>query len=110
MPLASIYAQSFANKNALDKWLFNHAQDHYAIVQKLRKKGIAAEQLPLYPVNGSDFVAWNLAHATMHLEMNSALGLSSRNMLTVSFGVPSQLTLFLNYNYLEHYAAEQALS
>jgi hypothetical protein len=110
MPLASIYAQNFADKSALDKWLFNHAQEHYSIVQRLKAKNVSVDMLPLYPINEANLMTWNLAHATMHLEMNNVLGLSSRNMLTVAFGVPEQLSLFLNYNFLEHYAVEQALS
>ncbi|HXJ94198.1 MAG TPA: hypothetical protein VMT20_15225 [Terriglobia bacterium] len=110
MPLASLYAVEFPTPEALDKWAFNHAQHHYAIVRALQAQGGSPHLYQLYPMNTEDLMAWNLDHATMHQEMDAVASENSNNMLTVNFGDPSELRQFLYYNYQEHLAVAKFLN
>jgi hypothetical protein len=96
-----------------DRWSFNHAQEHINIIQAIQKqKNIQLTQYQLDPVNMSNPLAMQdflERHQQTHIDMDGALGLQSTDLQDVDLSDKKKLEAWVYSNFLEHYAANQAL-
>ena len=95
----------------MNQWLFQHAQDHLAIVQGVLQRFNTV--LPVYvldPVMPQDMEGWLLRHQEAHNDMSGVLGLQGIDLQTVDFTNPGQLQAWLFLNWDAHNSAARLLS
>jgi hypothetical protein len=103
MGLPALYAQPDdpANWRA---WSFNHAANHVDMLAAAQAKAPTAvlEQFILDPMNPDDLGMWLYQHATMHDQLNTALGTSGFDLLGLDWQDPQQFATWLRLNGDEH--------
>jgi len=98
------------NQDDLNRWSFNHAQDHLEIIQAIQKAGkgslIQYQIDPIAYNNPSEFLR---RHAQTHTDMNAALGLQSIDLSETDFSDPNVFSAWVYSNYQEHNNVHLAL-
>ena len=91
------------NIDELNRWSFNHAQDHLLIIQTIKQQGgpslIQYQIDPIAYNNPSEFLR---RHAQTHTDMNEALGLQSIDLSETDFSDPNVFAAWVYSNYQEH--------
>jgi len=106
MPLPQI---QFDN-GGMDKWSFDHFQDHVEILQAIKKQlNISLQEWPIFPFTPDSPDVWLRMHQAMHFDMNNALNISGSSLTEVNFDNRAEVDAFLDMNYLEHSNAREAL-
>ena len=106
MPLPQI---QFAN-GGLDKWMWDHWNDHLEIWQAiLKQKSSSLTQWPIFPFTPESPESWARMHQQAHSDMNGALGLSGTNLQQVDFDNQESADEFYDNNFVEHSNAREAL-
>ena len=89
---------------------FAHFQDHIEIVQAVkRKKSVKLTQYAIFPFNRENVEAILLAHQLYHDDMNGVLKLNGTDLQQVDLQDKTNIAVWTNQNFQEHYSARQAL-
>lgn len=90
-------------------WAHSHMASHFDIIRVIQQLG--GPRLDLFPLDPVTFDdrTWVYNHATMHQQMDSALGIAGYNLTGVVWKDRASLLDFINYNYVEHERANQIL-
>lgn len=95
-------------------WGAVHMFDHQQIAQGIYSaKQILLPLLPLDPVpvlNRQLLLGWFWDHQAMHAAMNAAMGTQGADLSVVDFNNIEQLTVWLQFNALEHQAIAAAIA
>lgn len=106
MPLPQI---QFAN-GGLDKWHWDHWNDHLEILSAVQSKlNVSLNQWPIFPFTPESADTWLRLHQAMHFDMNNAIGLPGQDLTGADFNNPAALDAFYDMNYIEHSNAREAL-
>ena len=91
------------DQDALNRWSFNHAQDHLLIIQTIKAQGGGSLiQYQLDPIPYDNPFEFLRRHAQTHLDMNGVLSLQSIDLSETDFNDPNVFSAWVYSNYQEH--------
>src|ERR1700679_3111295 len=101
--MISLLLNTPKNQSELDRWSFNHAQDHLLIIQTIKDRGGGALiQYQLDPIPFETPFEFLRRHAQTHIDMNGVLGLQSIDLSETDFNDPNRFAAWVYSNYQEH--------
>jgi len=91
-------------------WAWQHRQSHARIIQQIAaKKNVMLSEYQVEPISPDAPQLFLANNTSMHISMNSTLGLTSGDLEDADLTDPRQLEAWIKLHYQEHFAAEAAL-
>ena len=111
MPLAQI--QSIPKTpEEIDAWSFVHAANHTDILRRIfetKGQNLTAYFLDNFDPKALDETNWLYRHATMHQQMDTALGIQPYNLNALDWQDPDSVASWFNSHASEHTRASELL-
>ena len=93
-----------------NRWSYDHRDSHNRIRAAIQLRyGLSLVDYQIDPIDPSNTTLFLQNNASLHGDMNGALGLQSADLEDVNMGDPRELEAWIRLHYLEHFYAEQKL-
>ncbi len=91
-------------------WAYHHRDSHDRIRRGIKQTlGVNLTDYQVEPINPNDMRSFLQRNASLHGDMNGALGLQSTNLLDADLSKPNELEAWIKLHAQEHYFAEAKL-
>lgn len=88
----------------LDRWVFDHAQDHNNLVAAAQPHTSSVLKLYLLDPIGNNLSQWLLDHQQAHQDLGIITGVQTSDLQTVDLTDPGERNAWLELNWQEHAA------
>ena len=90
-------------------WLFDHYQDHLAIIQRASTLGYSLTQYRIWPVTEQSLQDFLQQHSFMHNEMNAIANVQGSDLEDIDFKDKKKLDAWYYLNFIEHQSVHSFL-